>query len=281
MNARIDMRVPLRQAGATGMARRWRQRLRFAVTVAAAVLVALLLAACAKVGPNYVPPPEPSNATQWHGEAADGLTTSTPDPKTLAVWWTEFKDPTLTGLIEDAIQNNLDLKKADSRLRQARAQRAISGAGLFPTLGLSGSATRTWTRTESEAAGTQTSHGDLYRAGFDATWEADVFGGLRRSIEAAEGDLQAQQMSLYDTLVSLTAEVALEYAGLRITQNRIALAEDNLRLQKETLDLVEWRYQARLIDELPVQQARSSYESTSAQIPTLRASLDEIGRAHV
>ena len=270
------------------------------------------LAACISVGPDYSAPKDGAPA-QWHAKLPDGLTTGTMDSASLANWWATFDDPALTGLVQRAIANNLDLKSALSSVRQARAQRAVTQSGLFPTVSGSGSATRTHTRTKTKVSGgggsssgmtassgdsssgdggsgislggqsdsqsegtivTETDK-DTYRAGFDASWEVDVFGGLRRSLEASTRDLEAQQAAFYDALVSLTAEVATNYVSARAYQTRIDLAESNLAMQKETLDLVEARFQAELTDELPVQQARSIFENTAAQIPTLRTGLDE------
>ena len=112
-------------------------------------------------------------------------------------------------------------------------------------------------------------------ASFDAGWELDIFGGVRRSVEAAEADLQASQEDLRDVLVSLLAEVALNYVEVRTYQARLAVAEANLEAQNETYQLTLWRYQAGLSDELAVQQARYNLENTRSQIPTLRTGLEE------
>jgi len=249
-------------------------RLRFIGTVLCALLAALGPTACVTVGPNFSPPPDRSPA-KWHSKLPDGLTSVTMTPQSLATWWATFNDPVLTGLIEQAVANNLDLKSAVSRLRQARAQRAVTQGGLFPTLSFSGSAIRSHTTTRDKMVGKQETESTLYSTAFDSLWEADVFGGLRRSLEAADRDLQARQAALYDVLVSLTAEVALNYATARTYQSRLDLAEANLRIQKETFDLAESRFRAQLIGELPVQQARYAYESTASQIPGLRTGLEE------
>ena len=116
---------------------------------------------------------------------------------------------------------------------------------------------------------------DLYAASFDAGWELDIFGGVRRSVEAAEADLEASQEDLRDVLVSLLAEVALNYVDVRTFQARLAVAEANLQTQSETYQLTQWRYEAGLGDELAVQQARYNLENTRSQIPTLRTGLEE------
>ncbi|MEW6230470.1 MAG: TolC family protein, partial [Bacillota bacterium] len=234
------------------------------------VLAVLILNRCATVGPDYVPPKK-SVSKDWHTQLKGGLTTEEMDPQTLAAWWTTLNDPELSSLIDRAVAGNLDLKKAWARVREARARRGVAKADLFPTLNATGSAT--WSRSSKDTGTGKLS--DLYAANFDAGWELDIFGGARRSVEAAEADLQAIQEDLRDVLVSLLAEVALNYIDVRTFQARIIVAEANLKAQNETYQLVLWRYQAGLSDELAVQQARYNLESTRSQIPTLRTGLEE------
>ena len=234
------------------------------------VLVILVLTGCATVGPDYVPP-EKSVSKDWHTQPKGGLTTGEMDPQALAAWWTTLNDPELSSLIDRAVLGNLDLKKALARVREARARRGAAKADLFPTLDTTGSAT--WSRSSKDTGTGKT--GDLYAASFDAGWELDIFGGVRRSVEAAEADLRASQEDLRDVLVSLLAEVALNYVEARTFQARLAFAEANLEAQNETHQLTLWRYQAGLSDELAVQQARYNLENTRSQIPTLRTGLEE------
>ena len=133
-------------------------------------------------------------------------------------------------LIERAVLGNLDLKKARARVREARARRGIAEADLVPTLDarvlpVGAAAAKKGTGKTSE----------LYAAGFDAGWELDIFGGVRRSMEAAEADLRASQEDLRDVLVSLLAEVALNYIEVRTYQARLAVAEANLEYPKRDL----------------------------------------------
>jgi len=188
----------------------------------------------------------------------------------LANWWTTLKDPELSSLIERAVAGNLDLKKAWARVREARARRGISEANIFPNLDVTGSASRSYSSEETGSGKTR----ELYAAGFDAGWELDIFGGAQRSIEAAEANLEASQEGLRDVLVSLVAEVALNYVEARTYQARLAVAEANLKAQQETYELTGWRYEAGLSDELSVEQARYNLESTRSQIPTLHTGLE-------
>ena len=237
------------------------------LTAAAALLS---LAGCAAVGPDYAPPAD-NAPVAWHTELRDGLAAEALDPRLLARWWTTLDDPLLAGLIEQAVNNNLDLQQAGARVREARARRGVSRAGLFPTLDATGSETRS-KGSESSGSGATRS---FYSLGFDAGWEVDIFGGVRRGVEAADADLAASREDLRDVLVTLTSEVALNYLDTRTFQSRLHVAEVNLAIQQQTYDLIEARYQAGLSDELALQQARYNLESTRAQIPALRSSLEE------
>jgi multidrug efflux system outer membrane protein len=232
--------------------------------------VVLVLTGCAAVGPKYVPP-ETSFSQSWHTQLKGGLSADKIDPRILASWWTLFNDPVLSALIERAVAGNLDLKKACARVREARASRGITKAGMFPTLDITGS--DTWTRSSKDTGTGKTNQ--LYAASFDSGWELDIFGGVRRSVEASEADLEAVQEDLHDVLVSLLAEVALNYVEVRTLQAQLTVAEANLEAQTETHQLTVWRYQAGLSDELAVQQARYNLENTRSQIPTLRMALEE------
>lgn len=233
-----------------------------------AVPVMLILSGCAAVGPDYVLPGTPVSAT-WHTQLKGGLTAEEMNPRALAAWWTTLNDPELSSLIDRAAAGNLDLKKVMARVREARARWGLAKADLFPTLDAAGSAS--WSRSSKDKGTGKT--GELYSASFDAAWELDLFGGVRRSVEAAEADLRARQEDLRDVLVSLLAEMAINYVEVRTFQTRLTAAEANLEAQKETYQLTLWRHQAGLSDELAVQQARYNLENTRSQIPTLRAGL--------
>lgn len=233
----------------------------------------LIMTGCATVGPDYVRP-DTSLSKTWHSELKVGLIAEEMNPLTLAAWWSTLNDPELSSLIDRAVSGNLDLKKAWARIREARARRGIAKASLFPTLDASGSAT--WTESKNDTGTNRTSeNSDLYTASFDAGWEIDIFGGVRRSVEAADADIGASQEDLRDVLVSLLAEIAINYIDLRTFQSRLSIAESNLESQNETYQLTLWRYQAGLSDELAVNQARYNLENTRAQLPTLRTGKEE------
>jgi NodT family efflux transporter outer membrane factor (OMF) lipoprotein len=233
------------------------------------IILILALTGCAAVGPNYTRV-EPKAPEKWHAELKSGLSAGKLNSETIARWWTMLNDPELTSLAERAVKGNLTLKDAQSRLREARALRGISKAGLFPTLDAGASVTK---RRSSENSDTG-SESKLYAAGFDAGWELDVFGGVRRSVEAAQASLEATEADLHNVMVSLLAEVALNYVEVRTYQARLFAAYANIKTQQETHELNRSRYEAGIIDELAVQQALYNLERSRSQIPTLEIGLE-------
>jgi NodT family efflux transporter outer membrane factor (OMF) lipoprotein len=235
------------------------------------VLASLVLAGCASVGPDYGPPSTTTPAT-WtgldRGTATAGEAT---DPGDLSQWWQRLGDPLLSELVAEALRASPDLRSAQSRLREARARRTVAASGYYPEVGVSADARRSRLSGESGDGATV----ELYRAGFDASWEVDVFGGTRRGVEAADADLQAAAARLADTQVTLAAEVAASYVEVRAQQALIRIARENLASQSETLQLTEWREQAGLASAQDVEQARTNRERTRAAIPSLETSLAE------
>ncbi|THF65399.1 efflux transporter outer membrane subunit [Pseudothauera rhizosphaerae] len=187
------------------------------------------------------------------------------DEERLALWWRHFGDAELSALVELALARNTDVRSARAALRQARAQRTVSAAGLQPTLDFTGSAQRA--RTDSQPASNQ------FQVGVDAGWELDLAGGLRAGLAAAEADLGASAASLEDTRVSIAAEVALAYIDLRGNQRRLAVARANLANQEETLQITRWREQAGLVTLLEVEQARGTVEETRASLSSLESAI--------
>lgn len=238
------------------------------IGVAMAIVVSVLTGCT--VGPDYVKP-EIESVGQWQTELRNGLYSQKIDAQTLAKWWQTLNDPVLSGLIDQAVTSNLDVRAAVSRLKEARARRGISGADLFPTIDGSGAATKAGSST-STGTGRQENY---YSAGFDASWEIDIFGGTRRSIEEADANLAASQEELYDVLVSLTAELALNYIEIRSYQTRLSIAQANRDAQEETYRLVQNRFNAGLSAQLEVEQARYNLESTRAEIPSLNTGLEQ------
>lgn len=240
-------------------------------TAALAGLSALLLAGCA-ARLKYKPPASPQLAgtRQWKTTLAGGATAKPADDQALARWWASLGDPVLESLEERAVKGNLNLRKAEARVRQARAQRDAVRTERMPSVNASGGAAGS--RTSTRAGGEL---GQSYSAALDASWEPDFFGRIRGSIEAYEADLGAAQEDLRDVLVSLTAEVALNYVDVRSYQAQLAITKANLAAQQETYELTKARYQSGLATQLDAEQARLAVESTRAGIPSLETSLQK------
>lgn len=223
------------------------------------VLVSVAASGCAAHRRSYETP-QPAVPPAWTQQAsADG------DVDRLAEWWSNFSDPQLSDLVGRAVHANLDVRTAVSRVREARASMRSVRSGGRPTVDASGSARASQAGDVVGGSSVNQSYG----LGLDASWELDVFGRVRSATDAALATVEAQAEDLRDVLVSLAAEVALDYIDLRSIQQRLALAQSNVSLQEETLELTQLRQQAGLGTDLEVQQALSNVESTRAQIASL------------
>ena len=230
------------------------------------ICITVWLSGCL-TGPDYVAPEVPDPAS-YSEPSRGGVKTGDP---MLDHWWERFDDPLLTELVRTAVEASPTVHEATARLREARAERGISGTELLPKIGSDSSYTRS---RQSGALDTSIPSSDrtsdVFSTGFDATWEIDVFGGTRRGIEASQAELEAEEANLRDTLVTLTAEIALVYVEVRTNQRRLELAEKNLRLQRETTERVESRLDAGFGTDVDVEEAKALAERTSAQIPALK-----------
>ena len=222
-----------------------------------------LLTACSPVGPEYQEP-KPEMPARW-SEASQQVMEK--NEAALHRWWTQFNDPVLDALITRAVAANPDLKIAETRIREARAQRRIAVAGGLPFLDIGGS-TLNSRRSEHVSSGGQTQ--DLFQADFDAGWEVDVFGGNRRQVEAAEAYLAATVEDQRDVFVSLAAEVARSYLELRASQHRLAIARENSRTQEQTVELVRNKFQIGLGGELEVRPGRNPVGPDNRSDPNSR-----------
>lgn len=245
-----------------------------------AALLCFLAAGCS-VGPDYRRP-ETAAPAVWQEAQQGGIDTQAAE---LAEWWKEFKDPVLDGLVERAVKNNLDLRIAEARVREERASLAATSAGLWPTLDVSGSYSRN--RASQNAVGSPTQGAvvapiggrqleqNFFKTGFDSRWEIDVFGGTRRQIEAGEAILQASIEERRGVLVTLLGDVARNYIDLRGLQRRLAVAQENLRAQQDTLGLTKVRFDAGLASDFEVAQSEGEVNTTAAQIPALQSALKQ------
>jgi outer membrane protein, multidrug efflux system len=235
------------------------------------MLAGLGLVGCAAVGTEYGPPTTVL-PTGWSNlEPVARPVASSEAPADLSLWWQSLNDPLLSALVAEALQSSPDLRAAQARLREARARSTVAAAARFPGVTASGSASRSRSSKETGSGNSR----NVFSAGFDASWEIDVFGGVRRSVEAAEADTESTVANLDNTRVSLASEVALNYVEVRALQTRLGIARANLVSQSETLQLTDWRAQAGLVSSQDVEQARSNREQTRAQIPSLATSLAE------
>jgi NodT family efflux transporter outer membrane factor (OMF) lipoprotein len=211
----------------------------------------------------------------WHEVA---VTPGTFDRSTLERWWTAFHDPQLDDLVVRAIDGNLDLKIAAARVREARAARGIAASAALPQVDLNGQSVR-GERSDAvppfkSAAGSASPFGsrtqNVFEAGFDAGWELDVFGGVRRDVEAAVAQVQAAEEGRRDVLVTLLADVARNYAELRGTQRQIEILDATVRSQRDTLGLAKARFDAGLGTALDVERAEGLLEATRSRGPELQ-----------
>ena len=240
------------------------------------------LAGCT-VGPDYHKPDLP--APPAYLEAVNTPRTAVLQTKAdLSTWWTQFGDPELDSLIARALAGNPDLQSAASRVREARQQERVAAAAELPSVSATGTGITYNSERKSNtgaggAAGANSglanlpipTHTNLYAAGFDATWEVDLFGGTRRSIEAAKADTEAQEWARRDGQVSLMAEVANDYLTLRTLQVRIAIGQAELQRQKDLFTLIRARRQSGFVTGLDTNQQSVQVATAAAMIPQLDA----------
>jgi multidrug efflux system outer membrane protein len=237
-------------------------------TAPIAILACLAIVSGCAVGPNYHPP-HISAPTAWSSPLAGGETNG---PVALADWWKNFGDTNLDALMTQAVRSNLDLRIAEARVREARAERAVAAGGWWPSLGGSAVYSRNrWSQNNFPPLppGVPLDY-NLYNAGFDAAWELDLFGGTRRAVEAANAEVGAAEYNRRDVLISLLAEVARNYLEARGFQQRLAITRQNIQVQTEILDLTRSRFQHGLSSDLDVQQAAALLNATEAQVPSLK-----------
>lgn len=236
-----------------------------------------MLGACT-VGPNYAPPQVKMDADFGPLAATQPSTqpgaATTPAPGSEAAWWEALNDPLLDQLVARAAAANLDVRQAAARIRAARAQFAVASGGQYPQANVAGGYTRQ--RFSQNAAPFNAFdvpnfpwEFNLYQLGFDASWELDIFGGTRRALQAANADIAARIEERRGLLVSIAAEVARNYVLLRGNQLEIRLAQDNLRLQRESLALTQEQMNKGMGTQLDVSRAQAQVAATEAAIPLL------------
>lgn len=235
-------------------------------TLLPALAAGALASAACKVGPDYEPPvADPEVVT----ESFDGVE----DPAfkagetDITTWWTVFDDPQLTALIQRAAEGNKDLKLAVSRVGEARSRLGFAKAGRYPSVGIGGGASLANDQFTGFETRTRSS------IGADVSWELDVFGRVARQIEAADAEFTATEEDERDVRVSLFAEVARAYIGVRALQMQLASAESNIQSQREILDLTLSRRSTGISSDLDVARAESVLAASEATVPPLRINL--------
>jgi outer membrane protein, multidrug efflux system len=223
---------------------------------------ALLLAACA-VGPNYKAP-ETAPAVLKNAQSP-AFIAQTPE----AAWWREFEDTELDNLVRRALDANLDLRSAYDRVRAARAVFVERNFDYAPHVQLNAAYSHTDEQVPGFGPGRFNAPSDSL--GFDATWEIDLFGRVRRSVEAARADLGAERANYRDGQVTVAAEIARNYFELRGAQKRLTVAQENLDSERQTLELTQLLDETGRGAELDVQRSRARLKATEATIPPLEA----------
>lgn len=240
--------------------------------------LSVLLAACTAVGPDYHAPPGVATPKQWQGQTAP------PQAKANAAdtWWQTFNDPLLNQLIDEAVAANLDLKIALLRVKDVRAQRVSIYASALPTVSARSSVSRRLNNIATAGTTSGAMGGgfgnqliDIFQNGFDAQWELDFFGGVRRAAEAADASVESEIENSRDVLVTLLGEVARTYMELRANQQLLAITQDTLKSQEDTLQLTQIRQQAGLADSLEVTQAQAQLAATQAQAPVYETAIQQ------
>ena len=231
-------------------------------------LAAFFLASCA-VGPNYK---EPRIAPAVVQNAQSTLYVSQ-SPE--ALWWQEFGDAELDGLVNRALAANLDLRSAYDRVRAARAVFVERKFDYAPHVQLDAGYTHFDEQQPGFGAARINAQSDSL--GFDAAWEIDLFGHVRRSVEAARADLGAERENYLDAQVTVAAEVARNYFELRGAQKRLAVARENLGTEHQTLELTQLLDETGRGSELDVQRSRARLKATEATIPPLEAAEKQAG----
>ena len=236
-----------------------------------AVLAVVVAPGCMMIGPDYQRPPAPV-ANGWIDR---NVPTIAPAAEPIGPWWESFGDPALTSLVVEAYRQNPSLQAAGVRVLEAQARRGIAIGTLFPqTQNAVGGYQRTVASENVVVVPSKRSFDD-FLAGFDVAWEVDLWGAFRRGIESADAELLASVADYDDVLVSLLAEVAANYIGIRTAQEELAVARENADIQRKSYDIAARRAREGAVTDVDPAQAATLLHATEAQIPTFEAQIDE------
>ncbi|MEJ2802555.1 efflux transporter outer membrane subunit [Comamonadaceae bacterium PP-2] len=243
----------------------------------ALVASAGLLTACA-VGPDYRRPDAPL-PVRYLAQPATDQRSATP-PASLAVWWENFGDPVLSRLVTQALDQNLDLAQAAARVGQARAGLGAATAALLPSGNLGGQAARAYQSIETPLGQVLAStpdfdrYGNAYEANLGASWELDLFGGLRRGRQAALADYEASEAGATATRLAVAAQTADIYIALRGLQARLDIANRQVETQQALLEKVRLLHGRGLAADYQLRQTEGSLAQVQATLPVLQTGLD-------
>ena len=236
--------------------------------------IPVLLGGCIKVGPDFVKPTAPI-AEEWI-ETDPKVKKETAD---YSNWWTVFHDPVLDSLVETAYKQNLPLRIAGIRILEARARLGIAVGSQYPQQqALFGGYSRE-KLSDNNAIPSVKDNFDFWSAGFDASWEIDIWGRFRRGVESAGADLGASIADYDDLLVSLVSEIASTYVQIRTFEQRLEVARENVELQQRSLEIADVRFRGGAVTELDVAQATALLRDTQSTVPPLQAGLDQAQNA--
>ena len=225
--------------------------------------MAVVLSGC-MVGPDYEKP-EVDTPAAWRyevSEAADTVNTA---------WWRQFDDLVLDELVDEALDNNKDVRIAVARVEEFSARVDITRSGLFPQVGYTGGAERNQSSLETVGSlppGISRTN-DLYNAALNVGWELDLWGKIRRATEAARADLLASEEAKRTVILSLVSAVASSYISLRTLDRQLEIAKETLATRKDTLHLFELKFKGGVVSNLEVAQVRSEYEQAAVRVPAL------------
>ena len=225
-------------------------------------LVLVSLSGC-MVGPDYEKPEVdiPAAYRFEQGQANELVNT---------VWWSQFNDPVLYALIQEALENNRDVRIAAARVEEFAARVDIAGSGLLPQIGYDGSGNRSKSSLETVTgvpAGVSRTN-SYYNAALNVGWELDIWGRIRRASEAARADLMAQEEVRRTVILSLVTAVATSYIDLLNLDQQLEIAKQTLAARAESLRLFELQFRGGVISELEVSQVKSEYEQAAVRIPS-------------
>jgi NodT family efflux transporter outer membrane factor (OMF) lipoprotein len=236
---------------------------------APALLMLASLSGC-MVGPDYRAP-DPVLPDRWQGARDPANALKPIAANQLKTWWKTFNDPLLDQLVERAQQGNLDLKIAFTRIEQARAERLANRADLFPKVGATAIGSRLDNLIPGPSQGSNAVN--FFLTGFDAVWEIDIFGRLRRKLEAANALTEGAAEEYRQAWVILSSEVARSYTDYRNLQNQLRITQANLDSQRHTLALTQQLFDEGVGTRYDVARARAQTESTEANIPAMQGQL--------